>query len=256
MKKTACFAIAVAAICMATGLSACTEEKKGGESASMGYTKSLSKSLIIFDEQEFSPDNAYATVYFGSSFLDDPRVLEPVTDLYSYAFFVGQTTIDFCNATGKYFTHEYDFNISLFEEIMSKPLEEISTVSIFPKPVSFVHKDKGKEGYVSNKYGLDETYNKETGELLTLKFLYSKHVKLPTELFEEGEGDLAFLYYIFAGWPNINEPPTINPMNGGDQETVNVHYEKKDGMVKLDQKVVYDREMFSDVKFLDLEEQS
>ncbi len=253
MKKTACFAIAVAAICMATGLSACTEEKNWGESASMGYTKSLSKSLIIFDEQEFSPDNAYATVYFGSSFLDDPRVWEAHIDAYSYAFFIGESTEDFVRDMG-YFWREYDTGVSIFDEIISRPFEEMSTVSALSKPVCVVHGERGKEGYVSNKYGLDETYNKETGELLTLKFLYSKHVKLPEDLFEE-EGELAFIYSVPMGMGDSNGDRWFNG-GAGDQETVNVHYEKKDGMVKLDQKVVYDRKMFSNVKFLDLEEQS
>ncbi len=253
MKKIACVALSLAALCMATCLSACTEENKGDESASTDYPISLSKSLIVFDEQEFSPDNAYATVYFGAR-LNDPKVWESHIDAYSYALFIGESTIDFMNDMG-FSWRDYDKGVAIFDEIISKPFEEMSTVSSLSKPVCIIHGERGKEGYLSNKYGLDETYNKETGEILTLKFLYSKRVKLPEELFEE-EGELAFIYSIPMGVGDSNGNRWFNGNNGGGSETVNVHYEKKDGMVKLDQKVVYDREMFSKVKFLDLEEQS
>lgn len=256
MKKFACVALSLAALCMAACLSACTEMGEEGEeekATEFLARQSLSKSMIVFDEQEFSPDNAYATVYFGADF-SDPRTWEMYIDNYSYALFYEGTRSDFNRDFG-YGWRDYDKGVAIFDEIISKPHDEMSTVSSLSKPVLIIHGERGAEGYLSNKYGVDETYNKETGKILTLKFLYSEHIKLPKELFEKEQGQFSFIYNVPTGLEGHEGDRWFNGNNGGGSETVNVHYEKKDGMVTLEDRVVYDRKMFPNTKMLDLEEE-
>ena len=127
MKKFACVALSLAALCMAACFSACKET--GEEEEAMGFLarQSLSKSMIVFDEQEFSPDNAYATVYFGADF-SDPRTWEMYIDNYSYALFYEGTRSDFNRDFG-YAWRDYDKGVAIFDEIISKPHDEMSTVS-------------------------------------------------------------------------------------------------------------------------------
>ena len=253
MKKFACVALSLAALCMAACFSACKEMGEEGEeekATEFLARQSLSKSMIVFDEQEFSPDNAYATVYFGADF-SDPRTWDIYIDSYSYALFYEGTRSDFNRDFG-YGWRDYDKGVAIFDEIISKPHDEMSTVSSLLKPVLIIHGERGAEGYLSNKYGLDEIY--QDGKAMSVKFLYSEHIKLPKELFEKEQGQFSFIYNVPTGLEDHEGNRWFNG-SPSEEENVTVTYEKKDGMVTLENKVVYDRKMFSKVKFLDLEEE-
>ncbi len=210
---------------------------------------SFTKSMVVFDEKEFSPDEAYATVYFGTNY--DPIIWDNLSRFYAYAFFIHETLDEYKeDMWGEGIRYDFPRATSLFEEILSKPVNEMSEISNLEKPVFMVHhKERGNENYFLS-YDLIEEYKKNVGILKKLEFKYWRRVKLPPEFFEEDKGDFTFIY------------ETMNQMGTSElyeasfamgREEVRGHYKKKKGKIVLDDKILLE-EKFRDVQILNLEE--
>lgn len=213
----------------------------------LGEGPSISKSMVLFDANEFTPDNAYATVYFGLPNAGYEKTLETASQSYSHAFFLNQSSEEyyekFVNAfheSGK----DIEWELSYFEELDLKPLDSLSTISITDKPAYFVHHEIGTENYLSGKYNLEQVFIRNTGNLKSVKFTYSQRVKLPEEFFTEESGDISFIYSIYLYHADGH---TLNSA-GGPREHVDMHYEKKDGKIVLDNPILIDNKM----KFIEI----
>ncbi len=235
MKKFACAALSLAALCMAACFSACKEEKSKTHGGPVFVDSHLS--CITFDEKKFDEDNAYATVYFGDRGIDEKYYdLADTGKFFSQAYFFDSEFAGDLDVKRKISDEDL---FSVMSKMASTPLYTIAN-DFYEQGRSYyiIHHGTDPKIYFSGDYSIELTMNQETYYADSLHFCHSERVHLPKELFNKDSGAVSFAYHValFRG-----EEHKAEKQSG--YAYLKIEYTKKKGKITLQKTEIHCEEL-------------
>ncbi len=235
MKKFACVALSLAAICMAACFSACKEDMSKTHGGPVFVSPHLS--CIAFDEKKFDENNAYATVYFGDRGIDEKYYdLADTGKFFSQAYFFDSEVAGDLDVKRKISDEDL---FSVMSKMASTPLYTIAN-DFYEQGRNYyiIHHGADPKIYFSGDYSIELAMNQETGRADSLHFCHSERVHLPKELFNKDSGAVSFAYQIalFRGEEHKAEKQSGNAY-------LKIEYTKKKGKITLQKTEIHCEEL-------------